>query len=99
MALVIFAVFGVLGCIFLIFVLLKWTYGEKTRRHSRRLATRAKRDNGQSPNFFLVLRKKHAAHLPAARRKIQSAPNLNGMKLSRSASGARDKICPPRPAH
>ncbi len=70
MALVIFAVFGVLGCIFLIFVLLKWTYGEKPRRHSPRLAIRTKRDQGQTPDFFLVLRKKHAAHLPPARRKI-----------------------------
>ena len=99
MALVIFAVFGGLGCIFLIFVLLKWTYDEKPRRHSRRLAASTKRDQGHTPNFFLVLRKKHAAHLPAARRNIQSEPNLNGMKLSRSASGARDKICPPRQAH
>jgi hypothetical protein len=68
MALVIFAVFGVLGCIFLIFVLFKWTYGEKPRRHSRRLATRTTRDKGQPPNFFLVLRKKHAAQTSPGRR-------------------------------
>ena len=71
MALVIFAVLGVLGCIFLILVLFKWTHGEKkARRHSRRLAIRRKRDQGQTPDFFLVLRKKHAAHLPAARRNV-----------------------------
>jgi len=63
MALVIFAVFGVLGCIFLIFVLSKWTYGDKPVRSSRRLDTRINGEKDQSRQLFLVLRKKHAAQI------------------------------------
>ena len=61
MALMIFFVFCVLGCIFLIFVLSKWTYGDKPRRRSHRSDTRINRENEQSRQLFLVLRKKHAA--------------------------------------
>jgi hypothetical protein len=61
MALMIFFVFCVLGCIFLIFVLSKWTYGDKPRRRSRRLDSRTNTEKDQSRQLFLVLRKKHAA--------------------------------------
>jgi hypothetical protein len=61
MALMIFFVFCVLGCIFLIFVLSKWTYGDKPVRSSRRSATHTNREKDESRQLFLVLRKKHAA--------------------------------------
>jgi len=61
MALMIFFVFCVLGCIFLIFVLSKWTYGDKPRRRPRKLDARTNREKDESRQLFLVLRKKHAA--------------------------------------
>jgi hypothetical protein len=63
MALMIFFVFCVLGCIFLIFVLSKWTYGDKPRRRPRKSDTRINEGKDQNRQLFLVLRKKHAAQI------------------------------------
>jgi hypothetical protein len=77
MALMIFRTFCVLGCTFIIFVLLKRTYDQKTRRPSRRLAERTNREKGQTPQFFLVLRKKPLRTKLAAGGNASSASNLN----------------------
>jgi hypothetical protein len=60
MALVIFVVVCSVGCISIISVRFKRTHGEKPRRRSRRLDTRANKRR-EALQFFLVLRKKHAA--------------------------------------
>jgi hypothetical protein len=78
MALMIFRTFCVLGCTFIIFVLFKRTYDQKTRRSSRRLAERTNREKGQTPQFFLVLRKKPLRTKLAAGGNVSSASTLNG---------------------
>ena len=78
MALMIFRMFCVLGCTFIIFVLFKRTYNEKTRGPSPRLAERTNREKGQTPRFFLVLRKKPLRIKLAAGGNVSSASNLNG---------------------
>jgi hypothetical protein len=40
MSLTIFLAFCILGCDFLLYVLYQWIYGEKHRKHARRLANR-----------------------------------------------------------
>jgi hypothetical protein len=45
MSLTVFLVFCILGCDFLLYVLFQWIYGEKHRKHPRRLtAPREKRE-------------------------------------------------------
>src|ERR1700738_1300552 len=78
MALMIFRMFCVLGCNFIIFVLFKRTYDEKTRRPSRRLAEHTNGEKGQTPRFYLVLRKKPLRTKLAAGGNVSRASNLNG---------------------
>jgi hypothetical protein len=40
MSLTVFLAFCILGCDFLLYVLFQWIYGEKHRKHARRVATR-----------------------------------------------------------
>jgi hypothetical protein len=40
MSLNVFLAFCILGCDFLIYFLFQWVYGEKRRKHARRLAAR-----------------------------------------------------------
>jgi hypothetical protein len=40
MSLNVFLAFCILGCDFLIYFLFQWVYGEKHRKHARRVATR-----------------------------------------------------------
>jgi len=50
MPLTIFLAFGILGCNFLLCVLFQWTYGEKHRKHARRLAAPRKGRHTLSSN-------------------------------------------------
>ena len=43
MSLTVFLAFCILGCDFLLYVLFQWIYGEKHRKHARRVAEREKR--------------------------------------------------------
>ena len=43
MSLTMFLAFAILGCDFLLYVLFQWIYGEKHRKHVRRVAAREKR--------------------------------------------------------
>jgi hypothetical protein len=43
MSLTLFLAFCILGCDFLLYVLFQWIYGEKHRKHARRVAARAKK--------------------------------------------------------
>jgi hypothetical protein len=43
MSLTVFLAFCILGCDFLLYVLFQWVYGEKHRKHARRVAAREKR--------------------------------------------------------
>ena len=43
MSLTVFLAFCILGCDFLLYVLFQWIYGEKYRKHARRIAEREKR--------------------------------------------------------
>jgi hypothetical protein len=43
MSLTVFLAFCILGCDFLLYVLFQWIYGEKHRKHARRVAARAKK--------------------------------------------------------
>ena len=43
MSLTVFLAFCVLSCDFLLYVLFQWIYGEKHRKHARRVAEREKR--------------------------------------------------------
>jgi hypothetical protein len=52
--------FCILGYILMIFVLFKWTDGEKPQ-WSRRLAARTKEQKERTPQFFLILRKRRVA--------------------------------------
>jgi hypothetical protein len=38
-----FLAFAILGCDFLLYALFQWIYGEKHRKHARRVAARQKR--------------------------------------------------------
>jgi len=40
MSLTVFLAFCILGCDFLLYVLFQWIYGEKHRKHARRVAAR-----------------------------------------------------------
>lgn len=40
MSITVFLAFCILGCDFLLYVLFQWIYGEKYRKHSRRVAAR-----------------------------------------------------------
>jgi hypothetical protein len=46
MSITVFLAFCILGCDFLLYVLFQWTYGEKHRKHARRVA--ARRQNRQA---------------------------------------------------
>ena len=46
MSITVFLAFCILGCDFLLYVLFQWIYGEKHRKHARRLA--ARRQNRQT---------------------------------------------------
>src|ERR1700730_3345674 len=78
MELIIFLTCCVVGCAFMIFVLFKRTHNEKPRRPSRRLAERTSGEKGQTPRFYLVLRKKPLRTKLAAGGNVSSASNLNG---------------------
>jgi hypothetical protein len=41
MSITVFLAFCILGCDFLLYVLFQWIYGEKHRKHARRVAARA----------------------------------------------------------
>jgi hypothetical protein len=43
MSLTVFLAFCILGCDFLLYILFQWIYGEKHRKHARRVAAREKR--------------------------------------------------------
>jgi hypothetical protein len=43
MSLTMFLAFAILGCDFLLYVLFQWIYGERHRKHARRIAAREKR--------------------------------------------------------
>jgi len=65
MPLTVFLAFCILGCDFLLCVLFQWIYGEKHRKHARRVAAREKRR---------ALSTKQAGHprvLPFPQRPIQ----------------------------
>jgi hypothetical protein len=48
MSLSVFLAFCILGCDFLIYFLFQWIYGEKHRKHSRRLAARQEKRSALS---------------------------------------------------
>jgi hypothetical protein len=50
MPLVMFLAFCILGCVFLLYVLFQWTYGERNRKHPRRSAARRKGRHTLSTN-------------------------------------------------
>jgi hypothetical protein len=50
MSVTVFLAFCVLGCDFLLYVLFQWIYGEKHRKHARRVAARAKKRRTPSSN-------------------------------------------------
>lgn len=43
MSLTVFLAICILGCDFLLYVLFQWVYGEKHRKHARRVAARAEK--------------------------------------------------------
>jgi hypothetical protein len=50
MSLTVFLAFCILGCDFLLYVLFQWLYGEKHRKHVRRVAARAEKRRALSSN-------------------------------------------------
>lgn len=48
MSLTVFLAFCILGCDFLLYVLFQWIYGEKHRKHARRIAARRERHRALS---------------------------------------------------
>jgi hypothetical protein len=50
MSITVFLAFCVLGCDFLLYVLFQWIYGEKHRKHARRVAARAEKRRASSSN-------------------------------------------------
>ncbi|HEY6269259.1 MAG TPA: hypothetical protein VIX11_13240 [Candidatus Acidoferrum sp.] len=50
MSITVFLAFCILGCDFLLYVLFQWIYGEKHRKHARRVAARAAKRRVTSGN-------------------------------------------------
>jgi hypothetical protein len=48
MSLTVFLAFCILGCDFLLYALFQWIYGEKHRKHARRIAARRERHRALS---------------------------------------------------
>jgi len=48
MSLTMFLAFCILGCDFLLYVLFQWIYGEKHRKHARRVAARREKRSALS---------------------------------------------------
>jgi hypothetical protein len=50
MSVTVFLAICILGCDFLLYVLFQWIYGEKHRKHARRVAARAEKRRTVSSN-------------------------------------------------
>jgi hypothetical protein len=75
----VFLAFCILGCDFLIYFLFQWIYGEKHRKHSRRLAARQEKRSALSdrPVRFVVV-VKNAKRIPLRGPGTDATPPTSG---------------------
>jgi hypothetical protein len=71
MSITVFLAICILGCDFLLYVLFQWIYGEKHRKHARRVAARAKKRRALSTPTLSSTAAEAASVVPFPERAMQ----------------------------